>query len=418
MVHGGSAAASPCRDRAAVQHELGMAHPAIDSGEPAPAQRLQAIFDRAPFGLVVTGDDARIVDANPAFCTLVGRPLCELVSRDIVSLIHPDDRPEIQGRVLAALAHGPETLVSEKRFVRSDGTAVWTRSTLMMVREPGRASEVLELIEDVSDRRAAESDLRRTTALVQIAGRVADVGGWSVDLATQRVAWSDVVALIHQEPPGFSPTIDSAMDYYVPEHRPIVREVFERCATQGTSFDVELQIVSRLGQRRWVRAIGQAERDVLGRITHVLGAFQEISKRKGAEEEARELTERLRTTLESITDAFFTVDRDWRVTSLNRRAEQILRRSRESLIGRSLWDEFPEAKSTLLYTEYHRAMAEQVSASFEMYYDPFRIWVEINAYPSPQGLALYFRDVTERRNQQEELRRLNVELEERVVLRT
>src|SRR5690606_10016434 len=94
--------------------------------------------------------------------------------------------------------------------------------------------------------------------------------------------------------------------------------------------------------------------------------------------------------LEGITDAFFALDREWRFSYVNRAAEGLLQRSRSDLLGRSIWDEFPEAVGTVFETEYSRAVREDVTVAFETRFAPLDIWVSIHAYPSEDGLSVYF----------------------------
>ncbi|WP_259054569.1 sensor domain-containing protein [Methylohalomonas lacus] len=122
-----------------------------------------------------------------------------------------------------------------------------------------------------------------------------------------------------------------------------------------------------------------------------------LQKKKLAQEEARRLAERLMSTLESITDAFFILNHEWRFTYLNQQAERLLQRDRNDLVGKFIWEEFPEAINGIFYREYHRAMSEKCTVGFEEYFDPLETWFEVNAYPSEEGLAVYFRDITERK---------------------
>ena len=112
---------------------------------------------------------------------------------------------------------------------------------------------------------------------------------------------------------------------------------------------------------------------------------------------------RLDSVLANITDACFVLDRDWRFSYLNPRAERLLRRARQELLGRVLWYEFPETVGTPFETHYRAAMRERRVAHFEEYYAPLETWLEVHAYPSEESLSVFFRDVTERRRQQEEL---------------
>jgi len=141
-------------------------------------------------------------------------------------------------------------------------------------------------------------------------------------------------------------------------------------------------------------------------------------ERKQAEEAVQKAHDRLFTVLESITDAFFSLDRDFRLTYVNREAERIFRKTRQEVLGRNLWELFPEAVGSLFQREYERAMAENTTAHFEEFYPPFNQWFSVHAYPSPAGLSVYFEDITERKRAEEALRLAHDHLELRVQERT
>lgn len=270
----------------------------------------------------------------------------------------------------------------------------------------------------LSPPRSTLQELQQSQALLKIASRVGHVGGWTVEVASGKVSWSDEVCAIHGLPPGSSPTLDEGLGRYAPEYQQTMRQAVQACVAEGTPFDIESQIIHASGRRVWVRAIGEAERDETGTVWLIQGAFQDISERKAAQEESRLLTERLLNTVESITDAFFTLDRAWTFTYVNGEAERVLQRPRADLLGRCIWDEFPQALGSPFEAGYKRAMNDRVAAQFEAFYPPLQCWVDVRAYPSDQGLAVYFQDVTARHEAQAEILRLNAELEERVRLRT
>lgn len=152
-------------------------------------------------------------------------------------------------------------------------------------------------------------------------------------------------------------------------------------------------------------------------IRHAVG--RDISKRRQALEDVDRTNREILTAWESMTDAFFIIDTEWRFTYINTHGTLLLQRSREDLIGVGVWDAFPEAVGTTVsYREYHRAFAEQVSVAFEEYYPPLGKWLEVHAYPSTVGLSVYFRDVTDRKQAEAALRKVNDELELRVAERT
>ena len=176
--------------------------------------------------------------------------------------------------------------------------------------------------------------------------------------------------------------------------------------------DFELSRLGVDGAERHISISGDPVFDESGAFQGYRGVGTDITERKNALEATRQLTERLTTTLESITDAFFTVDREWRFTFLNREAERLLARTRAELTGRDLWTEFPDTLGSAFEREYRRAMAGNKTVNFEEFYSPLNTWFGVRAYPSEQGLAVYFRDITERKRAEEARKLREAELEE------
>src|SRR5688572_5386604 len=105
-----------------------------------------------------------------------------------------------------------------------------------------------------------------TQTLLELLERAAFIGTWTFDLPGDRLSWSAQLAQIHGLPAGFTPARRAAFDFYAPEWRDRIRELVEECADRGAAFDEEMQIVTSLGQRAWVRTVGQAVRDESGEI--------------------------------------------------------------------------------------------------------------------------------------------------------
>lgn len=122
--------------------------------------------------------------------------------------------------------------------------------------------------------------------------------------------------------------------------------------------------------------------------------FKNIDERKKAEKRLQKAYEEKNRILESIGDAFFALDKDWKVTYWNRKAEEIIGIRREDLIGYNLWEKFPEAKNMEFFKQYQRSFEEQVPVSFQEYFPPFDQWFEANGYPTSEGISVFFRDIT------------------------
>lgn len=242
--------------------------------------------------------------------------------------------------------------------------------------------------------------------LVQIAGRIAHLGGFIVDLTADVVFWSNEVCDIYDVPHGTTMSPMATLAFYPPEWRPRATRVYLDCAERGIAFDEEVQILSATGKRKWIRATAHAVFDDAGKVVRLEGALQDIDAAKHADNERRILANRLTTTLESITDGVVMVDREWRFTFINSVAERLLHSPRDVVLGMNIWDRFPEAVGTRYYNEYHRAIADNVSTMFEEYYPPLDLWTEIRAYPSEEGLVIYFLDIRERKLAQDKIHAL------------
>jgi two-component system, cell cycle sensor histidine kinase and response regulator CckA len=361
-----------------------------------PTGRHRQLFERLPDPMLELASDGRIVAVNAMLARLVGESAARLVGASYELIVHPDHHQRLAEELAAALAGEPGT--RELRLRTHDGEIRQVELTLIPLAHDDLATTVFGLVHDVTRQREAELGLERSEALRRLAGRLARVGGWSVDADGDRVSWTDEVFQILEAPGGDEPQLDDILARYPSDDAARLVAALRACLDEGVPFDLELDVDTFAGRRIPVRAIGEAERDDDGTVVRATGAFQDISEQQAASEATEQLAERLRTTFESMTDALFVVDRDWRFTFLNSRAEALLQRSRRELIGRVVWEEFPAAVDSEVYHAYHRALETQTTQVVDEYrYAPLETWFEVNAYPSEDSLAVYFRDVGEQR---------------------
>lgn len=128
-------------------------------------------------------------------------------------------------------------------------------------------------------------------------------------------------------------------------------------------------------------------------------------ERKKHENELEESNNRTTNLLESIRDGFFAVDANWTVSYWNSEAERILNMPRDVIVGQKLYKLYPEHDPAHLqyYINYRKVMQEKEPLVFEEYYESLKVWLELNVYPSKDGISVFFRDVTENRNLRDEL---------------
>lgn len=189
-------------------------------------------------------------------------------------------------------------------------------------------------------------------------------------------------------------------------------------ALAGQRSAYNLTLPSASGSQRVVSVRYSPEHDETGRVVGFIAAAQDITERKQAEERAKTAHTMLNQAFERVSDAFVALDKDWRYTFVNARAAEIFNRQPEDLIGKHIWTEFPDGIDQPFHRAYERAMAEQEPVQFVDYYQPFDRWFENIVYPSPEGLSIYFHDITERKQAELELEKNREHLEERVEQRT
>ena len=366
---------------------------------------LQAVADGTPDVVFVKDTHGRYLLCNKALADFIGRPVEQILGRDDQALYVATEAGALAGDDRTLLATGAVQTI-EKWLTGVNGRRLFHSTRAPYRDAKGKVVGVIGIARDITDARLAEQALRDSNAMLDIAGRSAKVGGWTLDLSEQRLHWSELVARMHDEPLGYSPTLEQGLASYAPEHRAAIRDAIARCAASGEPYDMEVEKISATGRRFWVRTIGEAVRNAEGQIVRLQGALQDITERKVAVLQTQKLARRLSNTLESITDAFFTVDRDWRFSYINRQAERLLGRARDSMLGHILWDVYPDVLGTVIEQQYRRVMAGAAGISFEAFYPPLRMWFDIDCHPSEDGLSVYFRDVTNARTARRQLKLL------------
>ena len=261
-----------------------------------------------------------------------------------------------------------------------------------------------------AERERDHAELQDAQNLLDMATRVSQLGAWRLNLNQQDmlIELSDIARAIHGLPPDSTLVLDDAINFFTPASAEVIRTLFRNCVNEGVAYDTELQMITATGKHIWVRAIGQAVRNSQGEIVRVEGALQDISAQRLAEENTTALEARLRTTLESISDGFFTVGRDWRFTYVNSQAEKLLRCRRADMLGQLMRDVLPADEGDSFNKKIQTAIREKRAIHFVDFYSPLGLWLDFTVSPSKTGFAVYFRDVTGQREAKDKLRLLEI----------
>ena len=236
---------------------------------------------------------------------------------------------------------------------------------------------------------------------LRLAIDAAGVGAFVWDLASRRLRWDErLLELFGLDATTFGGTIEAFNDRVHPDDRSRVGAALERAIATCGDYDAEYRVVLPDSGVRWIAARGRAFAETEGGpAVRLVGAAYDTTQ-------VREGEARIGRVLETMSSAFYQLDTEWRFTYVNSEAERLLGASRNHLVGRSIWDEFPAAVDSEFESSYRDAVATGRPVSFEAYYPPpLDGWYEVRAWPSPEGLAVYFVDISDRREAQDALAR-------------
>ena len=250
---------------------------------------------------------------------------------------------------------------------------------------------------------SAAKRLRASEAMLDAATTICHVGAWRVAFPSMQFTWSTELYVLLEVSPDVQPSLESTLALFLLGHRSVLRGALDACYTSGQSFELELQLITAKGRAMLVKVIGEAVRDETGAVSHIQGALQDISETRKAEVTQLSIANRLLAIVETIDDGVVIFDTECRFTYVNGQAERLLQRNRRELWGQDLWTVFPAGLTSQFEKHYDAALKTGEPAHFEEFYTPARLWLDVSVYPSDEGLAVYLRDVTQRRKDHAEL---------------
>ena len=287
---------------------------------------------------------------------------------------------------------------------------------------------VLIFAGDVTESKRAERALRESDARVQLALEASNIGLWEWKYRSNEAYLSPILKRqLGYADHEVGDRTDVWVDWVHPDDLASLQtRLAESLRTPWPRYENEYRLRHKDGSYRWIKATGSMLLDAEGRPLRMLGTQQDITETRQAQAERERLltdqvqaradantaNDRLALVLESVSDAFFALDREWRFVFVNGRAAQTFGRSSAELLGRHIWTEFPAAMSQAVYRAYHEAMDQRRFVYLEDNYAPVERWFENRIYPSEEGISVFFHDVSDRKRAEAALRTTEAQLHE------
>jgi len=205
--------------------------------------------------------------------------------------------------------------------------------------------------------------------------------------------WSDVERSEH-----------TMVDLTHPDDVEIVKQLLAEVLTKpGAPILSTYRIKHRLGHYIWMEALYTNMLDDV-HINAIVCNFRDVTEKKKADEEIRKKTEQIENILERITDGFVAIDNTFHFTYANKKICDMVGLPAGSLIGKYVWDAFPDSTGSETYNAFNKAFAGQQYVCYEDYYPPTKLWQENHIYPSPDGLSIFVKNITERKKNEKQIK--------------
>lgn len=291
----------------------------------ASEQRFRHSFLDAATGMAITTTEGRFVEANKAYCQMLGYTEAELREMNILALTHPDDRPRNLELFQELVSGQRENYHIEKRYLVKNGGHIWARINSSALRNTqDRVTRIIGVAEDITERKLSEAKLKERDELLLAAQAIAQMGSWILDLRQNRLIWSETTCRLFGIAPGeFRETFEHFCGFILPEDRAQHASQVMRISPENPYLEGEYRIRRPDGEVRWMYERGTVEYDQNGEQVRRLGMVLDITERKQADEELRWKTAFLEAQVDSSLDGILVVDNTARKILQNQRMNEL-----------------------------------------------------------------------------------------------
>jgi len=349
-----------------------------------------AAYAALDFPVSVFANDGTYVFVNPPGLQLIAKQLADLVGRRYLD-VFPDLAEHPFHAAFQRVASGASAIQS----LEFSYEQLWSRQRIYPAE-----GHVIVFWENITDQKTSERQLAESLARTAESERQFRT---MIEGMAQPAWWARPDGLVDYYNPRwyeYTGTTPSDMEgwgwqsVHDPAVLPGVLKRWQEAITTKQPFEMEFPVRRHDGVFRWFLTRIMPIFDDAGRLVRWVGINTDIDDQKTS-------LIRVSETLESMGDAFFLLDRNWRIALVNRNQERLSQTSRQHTLGRVFWDVFPAtaAPSSKYWTEYHRVMEQGGEAHFEEHYAPLDVWTEVDAFPSREGgIAVFFRDISVRKD--------------------
>jgi len=387
------------------------------------AQLFRDVFNASPIGIAVENLDGQPLFVNPAFCSLLGFSEQELQSKHCVQFSPPEDAEKDWALFQQLRAGSIDHYQLEKRYFRRDGSLVWGHLSISLLKS--RPSPlVIAMVEEITDKKAAEEALRASEERLRLAQQAARIGTFDWNNRTGVNTWTPELEAMYGLPPGGFGGTQTAFENLVhPDDRAGVIKLVDGAMKSGQPTKGEWRVVWADGSVHWIAGRWQVFMDASGEPSKMIGVNIDVTQSKRAEEAVLELNrtleaqaallqsreELLKIFVKNVPAGVAMFDRDMRYLQVSDRWCADYSVDSSQVIGRSHYELLPDVPER--WKEMHRRGLDGETLRVEE--DPWdreggtTTWVrwEIRPWRTPGGevggILIFAEDITHRKEMEE-----------------
>ena len=364
-------------------------------------EKYRTYIEHANDGISVV-HKGKITFVNSRLAEIMGYKVDELVGKDFLQFIPKGKLNQITDNLKRRLAGEEVPQVYESRILHKDSSEIDVEFNITTI-ESNDEPATLTIIRDITERKQAEETLRESQEKYRALFSNAQVA-----LFRTRISDGKLVQINERyaKMAGYSTVEDCMAEFNAADAwaNPNARnELLRILKENGSVNDFETEIIRRNGSRIWILFSAT----IFPKQGFLEGSIVDINERKQVEEALRESERKYRSTVENISDGFFILaGEDLIVTYSNFAAEELLGRKAKDILGKPLFEAFPEAKGSVFEKKYRQTYQTKKFLSFEIYFGvkPYENWYDVRVYPGDQSISVFFQITTERKRGEEALR--------------
>jgi PAS domain S-box-containing protein len=281
--------------------------------------------------------EGKILFANTAALKMVGiKSLKQLTTRTILEFVHPDSANFARKRINQILLTGKPSSFAEEKIITTANQTIEVEVIGIPVTYLGKPA-IQTIARDITLRKKAEQEIKLRDELLHLTGDMAKVGGWEFDADTKQGTWTDEVARIHDLPADALTNAEIGLSFYKNESRIKINEAIQAAIDHGTPYDLELEMTSAKGIKKWVRTMGVPVMEG-NKVIKIRGIYQDITNRKEDELILENERLRLRTLIKTIPDLIWLKDPEGKYLLCNPIFESFIGIPETDILGKTDFD--------------------------------------------------------------------------------